>query len=256
MCQVKSDIAAQDLKGHLTKAWEELAFEKVLCAFYNKPYSVGSMRELGDITWLASFYCALRMVSTSLYAALHNSPELIDKIPLNCFKALIHAQELRQPLLFREALIHVIRFRAIDHAGSRLKLDGHQDLSQIAEMVYNRLSTKVLQALHLVLASSQAEASLRNIVNNWMGYLGSDSPPAACASFYRKVYNDWPQYFLQHNGTTPKDKARDALKALLENKLALDTNSLQAGVGACSSSFLCAHIEDDELPWDSTAEDW
>lgn len=88
-------MAPEDVKGTLKCALEEAAeqsaFEKLICALYLKPHSIDSVIELSNIARLASFYCTLRMVSTSLHATLPNSPGLIREIPSNCVEVLIVA---------------------------------------------------------------------------------------------------------------------------------------------------------------------
>jgi len=116
---------------------EIVAFEKILCALYSKPYSIESVQELGDISRLASFYCSLRMVATSLYGVLHNSPGLLDELPTECIDVLIHAQQLRQPLLFREALVNVVSAWTDQKDPNKEKLTTHPELYKTADATYN-----------------------------------------------------------------------------------------------------------------------
>lgn len=44
-------------------------------------------------------------------------------------------------------------------------------------------------------------------------------------------------------------------EGLLKSKLVLDKGH-QAGVGDCEDCFLCAEVEDEDLPWDVDENDW
>jgi hypothetical protein len=68
-----------------------------------------------DLVRLADFYCALPKLSPSLYAVLWNSPDFVDEIPEYSSEILPCAKKLRHPILFREALCHVINNGPIEN---------------------------------------------------------------------------------------------------------------------------------------------
>ena len=51
-----------------------------------------------------------------------------------------------------------------------------------------------------------------------------------------------------------RQKVRKALRALLENKLTF--NPCLAGTGVHMEYFLCAEIDDEDIPWDMNEADW
>jgi hypothetical protein len=49
---------------------------------------------------------------------------------------------------------------------------------------------------------------------------------------------------------------QDALRDLLVNNLVLDRTGYAAGEGDYESYFLCANVEEEEMPWDKGEVDW
>ena len=81
--------------------------------------------------------------------------------------------------------------------------------------------------------------------------LYGSKPPLEAASFYRALYRK----SLESNfGINLETQA--ALRALLENGLALDRTGSEVGTGNYSNVFLCAWILDSDLPWDQSESDW
>jgi hypothetical protein len=250
--QIDSAVAKKEMDGLRATDAEEMAFRKFLCALHGKAYTIISTRELSDITRLAEFYCALPMVSRSLYAALPVSPDFIRELPSNSSEILVLAQKLRHPTLFRDALIHVVsRWKQKDQ-DSRNMLNNDQKLCKVVDIVYNRLSMQILGALHLIMAASTRNGELRKIFMERFGYLNDSLPPTGSASFYRSLYNRLPAL----SGCDSTSVAKAALKGILQNELVLGRSNSEAGIGLYSQRFLCASIEDSELPWDLDAEDW
>ena len=68
------------------------------------------------------------------------------------------------------------------------------------------------------------------------------------ASYYRKSQKT----FHAQNG----NQKSVALKKLLMSNLSLDRSGDEASAGIYTSSFLCADIPDEDLPWDSSELDW
>ncbi|KUJ24417.1 uncharacterized protein LY89DRAFT_548278, partial [Mollisia scopiformis] len=100
------DLAPKD--QHHAHSEQDLAFSKLLSAFYNKPFSISFFNELVTITHLADHFSALPCLSSALYVALWHSPVLVQEIRTNCKEMLLLAKKLRHALLFREALVHVV----------------------------------------------------------------------------------------------------------------------------------------------------
>jgi len=82
-----------------SEQFEISAMQNILCAVYNKPYVIASYAEFANIVRLADFYCALPMVSSSLYTVLWNSPEFIEQILAFADSVLRLSKKLRHPIL-------------------------------------------------------------------------------------------------------------------------------------------------------------
>ena len=75
------------------------AMQNILCAVYNKPYVIASYVEFANIVRLADFYCALPIVSSSLYTVLWNSPKFVEQIQEFPDSVLRLSKKLRHPIL-------------------------------------------------------------------------------------------------------------------------------------------------------------
>ncbi|PBP16491.1 hypothetical protein BUE80_DR012781 [Diplocarpon rosae] len=227
---------------------DEVAFEKLLCAMYRKTYSISGLRELSDMTRLADFYCCLPTFSASLYTALWHSPQLAAEIPSNCNSTLLLAQKLRHPLLFREALVHVVgQWKGYS---SRF-LDGHYRLICAATLAYNRVCERLLAANQELFLAMSLGGQVRQDICAATSDLQREQLPTQNAHFYRHLYSQWVGQ--------PEDGLQDvirALKMLLENNLMLERGGVGAGQDEYKHGLLCATIDDGELPWDPEEEDW
>ncbi|KAF7903496.1 uncharacterized protein EAF01_006545 [Botrytis porri] len=95
-------------------------FRQLLCAMYSTPYTIKDFEELSTLTRIADFYCALPIVSATLTGALIDSPIFLKREvedPSACTKdqlaedydsMIFLAQKLRNPILFRECLVHIV----------------------------------------------------------------------------------------------------------------------------------------------------
>jgi len=85
------------------------AFRKFLCALYNRPYVISTTKELEKIIFAADFYCALPILSSTIFNGLHGSRmfELDPSYDGRSYFAqaapdLIHAAyKIRNPVFFR-----------------------------------------------------------------------------------------------------------------------------------------------------------
>lgn len=233
-------------REHIARYDAEMAFEKLLCALYHKKYIIASLRELSHITELAEAHCCLPCFSASIYTALWHSPDLVDDVPANCGSLLILAQKLRNPVLFREALIHV----GCQWQGYNRFLDGHYSLVCVVTAAYNRVCERVLavnQELFLAMnIGGQVKADICAATRN----LDRAILPTQSAHFYRHLHKRWE---TDRNG---KENTMEALENLLENKLVLSGKNVRGGEGTYEHGFLCAWIEDNELPWNLEEDDW
>src|SRR4051794_19417036 len=93
------------LKDGLEETSEQSGIECLLCSMYNKSYEVLSFDHFQQIVRLADYYCALPVLSASLYAVLWNSRGFTRDIPLFPGQMLELSKKLRHPVLFRESIL-------------------------------------------------------------------------------------------------------------------------------------------------------
>jgi hypothetical protein len=84
---------------------EMRTFEKLLSAIYLEPYQIYSIAQLENLTEMADYYCALRVVSCTLHAALFEQSWLGDALRKEPCRALIAATALRNKTHFKERLM-------------------------------------------------------------------------------------------------------------------------------------------------------
>jgi hypothetical protein len=236
---------------------EETAFEKLLLAFYNRPFQITDLAELICMTKLADYYCSLPVLSSALCTAILRSDGLCHKICTVPTEFLSIANKLRNDVLFKEALILSL---GPFHRPQYLLLSD-VELKVIAENAYNCLSSQVLKAQSLIVGFSVFYSGLAQTCQNFtkMSLLSGQKKPC------------WPQYFrnlesspsvpLQIQGGLSSENERSefnvALGALMKNQLQFDKSGAQSGrPGRFKEYFLCSEIGDEVLPWDPEEVDW
>jgi hypothetical protein len=235
------------LKERLGFENDEEAFRKVLCALYNRPYSIANFRELSDMTRIGDYFSMLPIVSASLYTALWQSPGLIDELASNCKSTLILAQRLRHPLLFREAMVHVVS----QWRGYSPFLAGHYSLICTVTASYNRVCERLLDVNQELFIAINLGSEQRDIICDATKDLDNSELATQNAHVYRKIYDIWAK-----TEDPALQDLRHQLKELLENKLVLDRRPFRAGEDDYRYVFLSAEVTDYELPWDPEELEW
>jgi hypothetical protein len=244
------------------KAQAEM-FEKFLSSVYLRPYSIDSIPELTNLTDMADYYRMLPIVSHTLSNALLNSQEsFIKEIKTDPCAVFEAAAKLRHKVLFREALVWVVS----DWRHPAFKEEGglsNPRLRQVARCVYGEIAIMVSRSTSKIL-----DGFLTPGCTEWLKYFGkgvidpqeeehwdgddthlSDRLPLSLPKFFRNIVND---------DASLDDVSVDPLylSDLLRNNLVLDQAGRVAGEGAEEDCFLCAKIEDEDLPWDTEEHDW
>jgi hypothetical protein len=237
-------------------------FEKLLSGVYLRPYRIDSILELKELTNMADYYRMLPIVSHTLSNALLDSQEFIKLIkaaPCTVFEA---AAKLRHKVLFREALVWVVadwRDPAFREKGGL----SNPRLRQVARCVYGEIATMVSRSTSKILdgfltpgCTGWLASFGKGVIDpqseeHWDGehkYL-TDRLPLNLPKFFRNIVN---------NDITIDGMTLDplCLSDLLRNNLVLDQAGRVAGLGDEKDCFLCAEIEDEDLPWDPEEHDW
>jgi hypothetical protein len=237
-------------------------FEKLLSGVYLRPYCIDSILDLTNLTDMADYYRMLPIVSHTLSNAILDSQGFIKQIksdPCVIFEA---AAKLRHKVLFREALVWVVadwRLPAFKEEGGlfnpRLRQVARCIYGEIATMV-SRSTSKILDAFLTAGCTEWLESFSMGVIypqqeEHWSTdqlYL-SERPALSLPKFFQNIVN---------NDGLPDDVDIDPLylSGLLRNNLVLDQAGRVAGEGSERECFLCAKIEDEDLPWDPEEHDW
>ncbi|PQE04560.1 hypothetical protein CJF31_00007418 [Rutstroemia sp. NJR-2017a BVV2] len=266
-----------------TPVSEAVAFEKLLNAMYSKPTVIEDSRELHDMTRLADFYCALPVLSTSLYISLWNSPKFLDDIrslstaayhkrpirdtrvraatrpivtefphnhPVSLLKL---AAKLRHPILFREMMVYVVSLwesncsiwePAITEAG----LD---DVLTKSYHAVHHLQASVFFGIFRGAVIDEAwRVRLYEIASKWEPLMATHKQMEMAFFCDRLVWQ------LRDFESEMKLEVNQLLTDLLKNNLVLSKGKCIPGHGDYFHQYLCAEVKDDEFPWDPKETDW
>lgn len=221
---------------------QETAFEKLLLAFYGRPYTIEFFVEFHTMVQMAEDYCALPALSASLSGALFHSPKFRSNIGHFSTKLLGLAIKLRHEVLFRECLVHVLG----PWKKPRYKAIFNPNLYNIAQAAYNKMCAD--------LVSCQQEIS--HIICEW--------PPNEVTRQTWEILKltdqgdgiSMPAYYAALQKSLDilcYGKSFPTLERLLSNNLVLDPFG-ETGVDNYTDFFLCG--TDVELPWNQTESDW
>jgi hypothetical protein len=241
--------------------YSEEDFERLFSAFYNNPYTLNQNAfRLIDLTQIAKCYRALPALSRTLDGAIHRSPEFVWSLFENNTACCLlkTATQLRSAKLFRECLF--LTLGPWDEPVFKTLED--PKMKKLTQNVYNGIAAKI-SATHAGLAVSMAR--LENVAQRSpkskfmkdymfdaaLATLRDSSDKTGCQSillpvYYRKLYD------VSWGGESP---FKHLLEPIFRNNLALIRDA-EAGKGQFKNYFLCGEIEDDDLPWDITEEEW
>jgi len=269
------DVAAKVPPGNERKfsifpypEWEIDAFRKLLCAMYNRPYTVSTPDELRLMTSLADFYCAIPILSATLASGLLGSPmfepELFNSYYLNAFARLapdlIHtAYKLRNPVLFRECFVHVVgRWECNDDDDEGVSdtqkelIEKNVDIWRLVSSAFGRIRQQLLEVNRsLIIALSRCEFEL----GAQLDLLESGVSGAENAKFYKAVLHILDLEDVESHSEN-LEELQGNLREVLMNNLVLDKTGYGSGEGSYEPYFLSADVSDEDMPWDDTQVDW
>ncbi|TGO67895.1 hypothetical protein BELL_0863g00030 [Botrytis elliptica] len=244
-------------------------FRQLLCAMYSSPYTIRDVEELSTLTRIADFYCALPIVSATLTSAFLDSsifskrqveePNACtkDQLAEDCDSMIFIAQKLRNSVLFRECLIHIVanwkdtknfkfhRTRNDDTICCLIE----SELSQLYELTIMSQHTLWVAAIVTQLSPGAPELT-KVLADAEKDHISFEREPKKAVTFWKNLSAKLAQVggaacFLQSK-----------LEPLLASSLVLDRTNDGPGEGCYKHCFLCTEIADNELPWDTTPADW
>ncbi|CAL3972352.1 unnamed protein product [Diplocarpon coronariae] len=210
-----------DFAGYKTsQLFEQGYFHKLLCAVYGHTYELTGLKELKAMVSLADYYCMLPTFSRSLDVILLRSSKHGINMRHQCRDVFPLAAKLRNKLLFTESLIWLTG----PFSNPAYKALKDPKLKKIAHYAYLEVSAKVT-AVHRESVSSNR----KNLLST------------SYSMYLPEYYRMWKDEF----------GGMQSLKALMQNNLRLSPNEKAGG-----DVFLCAEIDDADLPWDVNEVDW
>jgi hypothetical protein len=237
-----------------------MLFETLLCAIYNRPYRIKDIEHFLGLTDLATYYCVLPAVSGTLLNALHDSQGFTNSIhskPCAIFEA---AAKLRHKVLFRDALIWVVG----NWTQQQIAELSDRRLRHVAQNVYGEISTMVSRAtskiIYVGLLARHPSSWLASVRHGIRSLNDEEQWDATALDLCDRPQLNLPKFFrnLADTDDSPEDFEVDhlCLTDLLMNRLALGGKWLIAGKISVEGYFLCAAIEDEDLPWNPKETDW
>ena len=198
----------------------------------------------------AEYYCALPILSISLWGPLVNSPGLVPNIGPTACHTLIAAYKLRHKQLFNDSFIHVLgpwktpRYHQLK--------DLEPKLFQMAEAAHGKMRLqllKVQQGMFEIFAD--VNGNLKDTANTMVGLAKvahDKNKGVALPQYFRLCYD---QKYKSDEG---QKAVRKLLGPLLKKNLVLDKSTNRAGQGPFKDFFLSFQV--DKYPWDESQIDW
>jgi len=171
------------------------------------------------------------------------------------------AMKLRNPILFRECFTHVVGlWRGIKEKGDEPRFKESPALWHLIIREYTD-SCKFIMDVNQQLMYTFLDNSFPNIERVNKESLLSKKYGTENPQFYRKIYPIIDSDYNSQSGEWSSDHMKElerTLRPLLSSSLRLDKSMFSAGdsAGPFRDYFLCAFIEDKDMPWDSDQIDW
>ncbi|TVY83800.1 hypothetical protein LSUE1_G001897 [Lachnellula suecica] len=252
--------ANKGVPSEATPDLETEAFRKLLCAMYNRPYTIINTSELKVITRLADYYCALPIVSATLSGALTGSP---------MFQT-VYAMKLRHSVLFRECFMRLAarwgQFFSEDQAKCPVQFILDPVLRRLIDGAYTEICQNLLVVNQELLRACMTSYSMSSNLRQFKKFDQTTVGPGSNAWLYRELqtylanerreFETWnvSERNSRHDAWDSED-LEDALELLLKNNLFLEQSECKPGEGIYKTSFLCADIPDEKMPWDVSETD-
>ncbi|CAG8971595.1 hypothetical protein HYALB_00007988 [Hymenoscyphus albidus] len=254
---------------------ESTAFHHLLCTMYNRKYAIQNVSALKSLTKIADFFCALPIVSATIVETVMTGPMTRTRMEewssrsefsRNACEISRIAQKLRNPILFRDAIIEVVSrwdFHQEFLFEIGIKASDFFDGStlQLIEREYTQVAKLLVRCSHRLLL---------RILDGRFWEIGKRVPAPEdesawrSADFYYRIrlriiekLEGIYYHFVRPETREALDKLRQSIDELIQNNLVLDQSHCGPGeLGMHEHAFLCAKISDDDLPWDTSEIDW
>jgi hypothetical protein len=259
--------------------WEVAGMHNMLCCIYHHTQfaSVPNLDALETLARLADFYGSSPAVSESLDGLLLRNQDLFENMaePIMSIRFLAVACKLRNKTLYKESMT-LIAGRWTPGSPTSELLATEPKIRRRAVVANAGILVKISEAQNVLLQYS----ARANVHRQWPGtyedevqvkdfvveertqHYNLDYGPPNHPEYFRLIHEDDFQITGYHTKDRNIDKgAWDRLSMetaeevrlivgpLLENNLKLSKGMEGAGQGVYKDCFLCAEIEDEDLPW-------
>ncbi|KAF7903039.1 hypothetical protein EAF00_002941 [Botryotinia globosa] len=213
-----------------------VVFENVIMSMYQKPYEITSTAHLQGLTTSADFYRCLPVVSNSLYSAFFRSPKFLAKIKEDREILLELSCKLRHRELFNDCLVLISGYWPPDESAFTINIEDTRLLT-LAENVRNRVGTLLARNIQRILIDTK-----------YTDQGGDDLKAAVCSTTGSLV--------KYHVRLQERIFRLDIINDITKNCLKLYDTSAVAGKGKYIHKFLCVELKEEDIPWDTTENDW
>lgn len=239
------------------QAQEQKAFNNILCAMFNRDYTITNGAELKSMVDQADYLCALTVISHSVSNVLQRSPGLLSDIKDHPCTILLSALTLRHGALFRDSLIFSLgpwsspRYAELQHQAPGLYSIAqtcYDETMKAVQQFWTSLPQLVVKkpdpgySNHFTVVATEVFRSVGSSVDIHKNFL----MPSMIRSIDVNANN--------LTSALQRNFLKNAVAPLLKNNLLLHP-SAEAGTDIYNDYFLCFEIKDEQLPWDTTQED-
>ncbi|QSZ36366.1 hypothetical protein DSL72_006242 [Monilinia vaccinii-corymbosi] len=218
------------LSENKVKATEILTFIEMLNALYRIPYKLYADR-LILVAEMAEYYCCLPAVSRNLYCCFSMSDN--NYVKRHAVPLLDVAYKLRQPLLFKDCMIHVAgSMPGGSRPPPRLSNPKIREVMMKARgEIYRRIAECQQEIFNNI---SPDEENIKLLGSCWSSGSQIAIGPLSLPQYYRLLYSRSNDFALH-------------LKRLLQCELQLPSSYAYIS-GLFNDHFYCARLSDEQLP--------
>ncbi|KAF7903041.1 hypothetical protein EAF00_002943 [Botryotinia globosa] len=220
---------------------EVLVFIEMLNALYRIPYRICVTR-LFIVTKMADYYCCLPAVSHNLFACFDQSNN--EYVAEHAVKLLDIAYQLRQPLLFKDCLVHVAGYMPPDSRNHHYVCN--RVIYDVVMKARHEVNRRVVEAQKHLMRCMPSDDRLSLLGHCWEIGVWQTEGQLSLPRYFRLL--------VEHDSEFAR-----ALSDVLQCELRLPCEvSHKAGARGISDqdNFYCARLLDRDLPWDATETDW
>ncbi|KUJ24436.1 uncharacterized protein LY89DRAFT_713290 [Mollisia scopiformis] len=220
-------------------------FYKLVCAMYGAPFDLNSDKDLAPIIELADFYQGKPALSAAIDGLLDRGQLRVTEF--TCPFLVGPALKLRHAKLFRECIVYLAGNWSI-----RMPYNPRAFGPKIFEIVRNCMKEITRKKEYL-------DASLKEHLKLYPWLAEYMSAAAACEATDTPAYYNTLWSMIKESTKYDQEClvcALAAMEELLGDKTELRFNKFYRGEELYNDFYLSSVVEDGNLPWDPTQEDW